>query len=103
MRILGFIQIAGLTVTNLALKRRLPPKNVAGPFFDLTAFKDMRFTVYCSASFISFLGLYTVCSRIYVFNYFWNSQIVVLRFSRISISVQLKQGSLPISLSTLCR
>ncbi|KAK7693789.1 hypothetical protein QCA50_003361 [Cerrena zonata] len=64
MRIIGFIQIAGLTVTNLTLERRLPAKNIAGPFFDLTAFKDMRFTVYCSASFISFLGLYTVLTYI---------------------------------------
>ncbi|CAL1705216.1 unnamed protein product [Somion occarium] len=64
MRILGFIQIAGLAVTNLTIARRLPPKNISGPFFDLSAFRDAPYTIYCTASFVAFLGLYTVLTYI---------------------------------------
>lgn len=60
MRILAFIILAALTVTNLTLERRLPPKQNSGPFINLRAFKSAAYSVYCSAGFVTFLGLYTV-------------------------------------------
>lgn len=60
MRILGFIQLAALAVTNLTLRARLPPKPSPGPFVDLSAFKNPAYTIWCLSGFVSFLGLYTV-------------------------------------------
>ena len=62
MRILGFILLATLLVTNLTLVRRLPPKDASGPFFNLHAFTNPAYSVYCFAGFVTFLGLYTVRS-----------------------------------------
>ncbi|KAI0797521.1 MFS general substrate transporter [Abortiporus biennis] len=64
MRILGFIQLAALGVTNLTLERRLPPKTVVGPFINLTAFRNKAYTMYCFSSLVAFLGLYTVLTYI---------------------------------------
>ena len=61
MRIIAFILLATLTVTNLTLVRRLPPKENSGPFINLHAFANPAYTVYCAAGFVTFLGLYTVC------------------------------------------
>lgn len=60
MRIIGFILLASLLVTNLTLVRRLPPREVSGPFFNLHAFSSPAYSVYCAAGFVTFLGLYTV-------------------------------------------
>lgn len=60
MRIIGFILLATLTVTNLTLVRRLPPKPNSGPFINLGAFRNPAYSVYCAAGFVTFLGLYTV-------------------------------------------
>ena len=60
MRIIAFILLAALTVTNLTLERRLPPKQNSGPFVNLHAFRSPPYTVYCGAGFVTFLGLYTV-------------------------------------------
>ena len=60
MRIIGFILLATLSITNLTLVRRLPPKDVSGPFFNLEAFRNPAYSVYCAAGFVTFLGLYTV-------------------------------------------
>ena len=62
MRILAFIILAALTVTNTTLERRLPPKGRSGPFINLRAFRTSSYTVYCIAGLVSFLGLYTVCT-----------------------------------------
>ncbi|KAJ3479495.1 hypothetical protein NLI96_g9017 [Meripilus lineatus] len=64
MRILGFIQLAALAVTNLTLRARLPPKPSPGPFVDLSAFKNPAYTIWCLSGFVSFLGLYTVLTYI---------------------------------------
>lgn len=64
MRIIGFILLATLTVTNLTLSRRLPPKDASGPFINLQAFRNPAYTFYCAAGFVTFLGLYTVLTYI---------------------------------------
>jgi len=64
MRILGFIQLAALGVTNLTLVRRLPPKHTPGPFINLEAFKNAAYSVYCASAVVAFLGLYTVLTYI---------------------------------------
>lgn len=64
MRIIGFILLATLAITNLTLVRRLPPKDVSGPFFNLEAFRNPAYSVYCAAGFVTFLGLYTVLTYI---------------------------------------
>ena len=60
MRIIAFMILAALIVTNTTLERRLPPKNSSGPFINLRAFRAASYSVYCAAGFVSFLGLYTV-------------------------------------------
>ncbi|KAI9068338.1 MFS general substrate transporter [Trametes sanguinea] len=64
MRILGFIELALLVFTILTVKRRLPPRKRSGPFVDLTAFKSPEYSLYCTASFVAFLGMYTVLTYI---------------------------------------
>lgn len=59
MRILGFVLLLTLGVSNVTLKRRLPPKRVTGGLFNLGAFKNMAYTIYCLSGFVTFLGLYT--------------------------------------------
>jgi MCP family monocarboxylic acid transporter-like MFS transporter 10 len=64
MRIIGFILIVTLGLSNLTLKRRLPPKNVPGGLLNLSAFKSAPYTVYCLSAFTTFLGIYTVLTYI---------------------------------------
>ncbi|KAI8982815.1 MFS general substrate transporter [Trametes punicea] len=64
MRILGFIEIALLSIQFATVERRLPPKKHTGPFIDFTAFKSPQFTLYCCSSFMAFLGIYTVLTYI---------------------------------------
>jgi len=64
MRIMGFILIFTLGISNLVLARRLPPKDVPGGLFNFQAFKLPAFTVYCVANAIAFLGIYTVLTFI---------------------------------------
>ncbi|OSD01326.1 MFS general substrate transporter [Trametes coccinea BRFM310] len=64
MRTLGFIELALLVFTILTVKRRLPPRKRTGPFIDLTAFKSPAYSLYCVASFVAFLGMYTVLTYI---------------------------------------
>ncbi|KAJ7197764.1 major facilitator superfamily domain-containing protein [Mycena pura] len=64
MRILALLLACCLGFANLALARRLPPKNVEGGLFNLQAFKNPIYTVYCMSSFMAFLGLYTVLTYI---------------------------------------
>ncbi|KAF8334539.1 MFS general substrate transporter [Amanita rubescens] len=64
MRILGFILMFSLVVSNIILKRRLPPKNLPGGLLNLSAFRSPAFTLYCLSAFTIFLGLYTVLTYI---------------------------------------
>lgn len=64
MRILGFILILSLGFLNLVTRRRLPPIRVAGGVFNFKAFKYAPFSIYTAASFVSFLGLYTLLTYI---------------------------------------
>lgn len=59
MRILGFLVLFALTLPNLILARRLPPKRSAGGLFNPAAFKSPAFSVYCASGLITFLGIYT--------------------------------------------
>ncbi|KAI0747288.1 MFS general substrate transporter [Irpex lacteus] len=64
MRIIGFVILVALGITNVCLARRLPPKKNSGPFFNLSAFRSPAYSIYCAAGFVSFLGLYTVLTYI---------------------------------------
>ncbi|KAL0579399.1 hypothetical protein V5O48_002624 [Marasmius crinis-equi] len=64
MRIIGFILLAVMTVPNLTLRRRLPPKRVSGGIFNPHIFLSPVFSLYCLAIWVSFLGLYTVLTYI---------------------------------------
>jgi len=64
MRIIAFIQIATLAITNICLAQRLPPRKIQGPFFTLRPFKSFTFSLYCISELVSFLGLYTVLTYI---------------------------------------
>ncbi|KAK7685973.1 hypothetical protein QCA50_010783 [Cerrena zonata] len=64
MRILGFIVMFGLIICNLLVTTRLPPRKVTGPFMDFEMFRYKPFAVYCVATFVTFLGLYTVLTYI---------------------------------------
>jgi MCP family monocarboxylic acid transporter-like MFS transporter 10 len=59
MRILGFMILLTLGIANITLARRLPPKNMPGGLFNMTAFKIPAFTLYCVANIIAFMGIYT--------------------------------------------
>ncbi|KAF8800529.1 MFS general substrate transporter [Phlegmacium glaucopus] len=60
IRIFAFILLTMLSIANLLLKRRLPPRRVAGGLFNLRAFKSAAYSVYCASAFVNFLGIYTV-------------------------------------------
>jgi hypothetical protein len=59
MRCLGFILFITLGAAHLLLKRRLPPRQVAGGLLNLRAFTSAPYSVYCASSFVTFLGLCT--------------------------------------------
>ncbi|KAG1831883.1 MFS general substrate transporter [Suillus variegatus] len=48
------------------LKRRLPPVNVRGGLFNLKAFRNTAYTIYCISGILGFLGLYTELTYISV-------------------------------------
>ncbi|KAG2157000.1 major facilitator superfamily domain-containing protein [Suillus clintonianus] len=58
VRVFGFIMIATLGTANL-MKRRLPPVNVHGGLFNLKAFRNRAYTMYCISGIMIVLGLYT--------------------------------------------
>ncbi|KAJ7772080.1 major facilitator superfamily domain-containing protein [Mycena maculata] len=64
LRIIGFILLGSLGIANLAIRRRLPPKHVAGGLFNPAAFKSPVYTIYCLSAIVAFLGLYTVLTYI---------------------------------------
>ncbi|KAF9441307.1 MFS general substrate transporter [Macrolepiota fuliginosa MF-IS2] len=66
MRIIGFILLLVLGVSNLTMKRRLPPAPVGGGLFNLAVFKSVAYTIYCISGFLTFLGIYTLLTYINV-------------------------------------
>ncbi|KAG1890889.1 MFS general substrate transporter [Suillus subluteus] len=66
MRVFGFILLAALGTANILLKRRLPPVNVHGGLFNLKAFRNTAYVIYCIAGILAFLGLYTELTYISV-------------------------------------
>ncbi|KAJ7935198.1 major facilitator superfamily domain-containing protein [Mycena leptocephala] len=64
LRIMGFILLCSLGIANLAVRRRLPPKHVAGGLFNPAAFKNPAYTVYCFSGIVTFFGLYTLLTYI---------------------------------------
>ncbi|KAA1467658.1 MFS general substrate transporter [Dentipellis sp. KUC8613] len=64
MRTFGFILIFFTAVSNLTLKRRLPPVYVSGGLFNFRVFTSAPFSAYTAGGFIAFLGLYTVLTYI---------------------------------------
>ncbi|KAK2464066.1 hypothetical protein APHAL10511_003896 [Amanita phalloides] len=66
MRIIAFILIFTLSISNLIMERRLPPKNLPGGLLNLAAFRSPAYTIYCMSAFVALLGLYTVQTYIAV-------------------------------------
>ncbi|KAG2157001.1 MFS general substrate transporter [Suillus clintonianus] len=66
VRVFGFILAATLGTANVLLKRRLPPVNVHGGLFNLKAFHNRAYTMYCISGIIILLGLYTELTYISV-------------------------------------
>ncbi|PVF94022.1 MFS general substrate transporter [Serendipita vermifera] len=64
MRSLGFVLLGFTAISNVLLRRRLPPRKVQGNLIDLTQFKNLAFCVYTACSVIAFLGLYTVLTYV---------------------------------------
>ncbi|KAG2349995.1 MFS general substrate transporter [Suillus weaverae] len=59
VRVFGLILMATLGTANVLLKRRLPPVDVHGGLFNLKAFRNKAFTIYCISGIMILLGLYT--------------------------------------------
>ncbi|KAF5370956.1 hypothetical protein D9757_009889 [Collybiopsis confluens] len=64
MRILGFILLFVLIVSNLTLTRRLPLRNASGRWLNIGIFQELPFSLYAIAVLSGFLGLYSVSSYI---------------------------------------
>ncbi|KAH8106902.1 major facilitator superfamily domain-containing protein [Cristinia sonorae] len=64
MRILAFVQLGALMVSNLTIARRLPIKPTATSLVDFRAFKEPAYAVYCGAGFLGFLGFTTLITYI---------------------------------------
>lgn len=57
IRIIGFIMLFTNIITITLFRTRLPPRKT-GPLVDWASFRQLPFTLYCSAMFFSFWGLY---------------------------------------------
>ncbi|KAL6709656.1 hypothetical protein ACN47E_001084 [Coniothyrium glycines] len=57
IRIIGFIMLVCNVVTIALYRTRLPPRR-AGPIVDWASFKELPFSLYCTAMFFTFWGLY---------------------------------------------
>jgi len=58
LRIAAFISIPLLTLGNIFIKKRLPPRE-PGPFVDLSFFRDPRYCLFVAAQFCVLWGLWT--------------------------------------------
>ncbi|KAF8264993.1 MFS general substrate transporter [Lactarius quietus] len=54
MRVFASILFLSMGVTNLTIRRRLPPTNISGGLFNIKQFKSPAFTVYTIAGFVLF-------------------------------------------------
>jgi MFS family permease len=64
MRIIALIFVFAMGITNLTIRRRLPPTTVSGGLFNVKQFRSPAFMVYSAFGIVSFLGLYTVLTFI---------------------------------------
>jgi len=64
MRVFASILFLSMGVTNLTIRRRLPPTNISGGLFNIKQFKSPAFTVYTIAGFVVLLGLDTLLTFI---------------------------------------
>ncbi|KAK7045204.1 MFS general substrate transporter [Favolaschia claudopus] len=64
MRILAFILLLMLVVTNLSIKRRLAPNKTPGGLLGLQTYHNIPFVVFNICSFITGLGLFTMLTYI---------------------------------------
>ncbi|KAF4337626.1 monocarboxylate transporter 4 [Fusarium beomiforme] len=68
LRVVGFIQLFLLSIALILVKPRLRPLR-SGPLIDLSAFKDIEYVLYVTASFFTCMGVYlayyfiAACSR----------------------------------------
>ncbi|KIN99867.1 hypothetical protein M404DRAFT_30126 [Pisolithus tinctorius Marx 270] len=59
VRVFGFMTLVALGIANFVIDRRLPPMNVQGGLLNLSAFRNIAYTIYCISGILCFLGLYT--------------------------------------------
>ncbi|KAJ3551697.1 hypothetical protein NP233_g13029 [Leucocoprinus birnbaumii] len=64
MRILGFMLLLAMGLSNLTVKRRLPPMNSKSKLLSFAVFKHVPFSVYSLAAVFITLGLYTFLNYI---------------------------------------
>ncbi|CCX11695.1 putative MFS monocarboxylate transporter [Pyronema domesticum] len=57
MRVLGFVCLFLLTISNIVMKPRLKPRKV-GSLIELAAFKEATYTLFALGMFLNFMGLY---------------------------------------------
>jgi len=57
IRIIGFIMLVSNIITIALFRTRLPPRTT-GPLVDWASFKEAPYSLYCSAMFFAFWGLY---------------------------------------------
>ncbi|KAI9464986.1 MFS general substrate transporter [Lactarius psammicola] len=60
MRIVASILFLAMGVTNLTIRRRLPPTTLSGGLFNLKQFRSPAYTVYTASGVVIFLGLSTL-------------------------------------------
>ncbi|KAK0467810.1 major facilitator superfamily domain-containing protein [Desarmillaria tabescens] len=66
MRAIACILVFSMGIANLTMRRRLPPANSSGGIFNLKAFTNTPYTLWCLSTFTAFLGIYTVLTYISV-------------------------------------
>jgi len=64
IRIIASILVLAMGITNLTIRRRLPPTVVSGNLFNVKQLRSPAFIVYTAFGIVSFLGLYTVLTFI---------------------------------------
>ncbi|KAJ7730158.1 major facilitator superfamily domain-containing protein [Mycena metata] len=64
VRTLGFILLFFLAISNLCIARRLPPVKAPGDVLGLHVFRNAAFSIFCVATLISLLGLFTMSTYI---------------------------------------
>jgi len=91
IRIIGFIMLLANIIAITLFRTRLPPRKT-GPLVDWASFRQLPFTLYCSAMFFSFWGLYF--SFFYIGSYGRNVLGVSYQQSINLLLVQVSMGFL---------